>query len=72
MTRALYDPQIPPEREIVKDLQDQVAARRGTDGATRGPGEQWILSCRCGTLDVTSDMAAPGQFERDHAACRAA
>ena len=72
MTKTLrnpYFPQLPPEREIVQTLHDRVAAQRGTWAITRGPGEQYILTCVCGSLHVTSDMNAPSKFARNHAKC---
>lgn len=59
MTRGLYAPQLLPEREVHARLHRQVAAQRGTTAMTRGPGEQYILSCQCGELHVTSDTFAP-------------
>lgn len=64
-----YFPQIPPEREVVQVLRDRVAAQRGTFAITRGPGEQFIMSCSCGTLHVTSDTSAPSKFAHNHATC---
>lgn len=70
MARALYDPIIPPEREVVRELEERVAAARGTRSSTRGPGEQFILSCTCRALEVTSDTAREAAFAAEHALCR--
>jgi hypothetical protein len=69
MARHLYDPLIPPEREIAARQAARIDAQRGATAVSRGPTEQFILSCQCGTLDVTSDITAPGRFLADHAAC---
>ena len=44
----LYDPQIPPKREIDNRIYERAseAARR----VTRGPGEVYILTCQCGSI----------------------
>lgn len=64
-----YDPRIPPQRELERRIREKIAAQRGTCAQTRY-GDQWILTCSCGALTVTTDMAAPVRFREYHAACR--
>ena len=66
MVRALYDPQIPPEREVRSRMLATLEAQRGTSAITRGPSEQYIATCRCGAVDVTSDTSLPSRFGREH------
>ena len=65
-----YDPRIPPVRELERLIREKIEAQRGTCAQTRY-GDQWILTCSCGALTVTIDMAAPERFRREHEACRA-
>lgn len=65
-----YFPQIPPERDIHTEMWRKIEEQRGTDAITRGPTEEFIMTCRCGELWVTSEVMAPLKFEKDHAACR--
>ena len=63
-----YDPLLPPEREVQKQVADLIAARRGTCSQARF-AETYILTCRCGALTVSRDMGEPGRFGGEHGEC---
>jgi hypothetical protein len=64
-----YFPQLPPEREVIKGIWDRVNEQRGTNGCCR-IGEQYILTCQCGELQVTCDTTVPTRFDKRHENCR--
>jgi len=66
-----YNPRIPPRREVEDRIHALIAERRGTDGEMRF-GEQYICTCRCGALEVTSSRYIADEFRTDHAGCKAA
>lgn len=63
-----YNPRIPPRREVERIIWAHVDGQRGTLAITRW-AEEWILTCVCGELRVTSDMAAPVEWPVRHARC---
>lgn len=69
-THNPYFPQLTPEREVIRLIHDTIAAQRGTCAITRGPSEQFILTCSCGVLQVTSDTTAPAKFSKEHEVCQ--
>jgi len=64
-----YDPLLPPAREIIAEFEARVAARRGTRGITRGPGDMFIMTCTCGTLWLTCEPLKIHRFETLHEDC---
>lgn len=65
---GLYAPQIPPERELKREMEEAIAEQRGTYRHTR-KGESHICSCTCGQLIVTSLSWRAGLFMDDHRDC---
>lgn len=71
MTRKLYDPQLPPEREIIREKLAILEAMKGADHYVRS-GEQCFCTCHCGAYIVTSDLGEADRFcVRHWTACKA-
>jgi hypothetical protein len=70
MARKLYDPQLTPEREVMKEknklLNEMKQVVRLT--CTRS-GEQYFLGCKCRAYQVTNDPRIAHQFMIDHISC---
>lgn len=66
--RHPLDPQLDPERKVIAEKQAFVESVRGTNSWTRW-GEQYIYSCECSGLVVTSDWELAHVFATRHAAC---
>lgn len=71
MARKLYEPQLTPEREVLAFKSTVLEEIRGKN-IVRRIGEQYFMSCQCGTLDVTSNNTAPFVFLDDHEKCKGA
>ena len=65
---GLYDPRIPPERELERQFMLQVDAQRGTYAIVR-KGEQFICTCTCMALLVTSYYDKVYNFTGRHVLC---
>jgi hypothetical protein len=61
--RKLYDPLIPPERQVVAE-KEALAARKVT--AVTRAGEQFICTCMAGHFVVTSDAGEAEVFANKH------
>lgn len=61
----LYEPQIPPEREILKEHRALLDAMQGTNRMMR-MGEQYYVTCRCRKHVVTSDVREADKFALSH------
>lgn len=66
--RSPYDPQITPERSILKAKEDMLRSMIGTTRAIRY-GEQYLTSCRCGSYIVTSNVYETDKFQDYHDGC---
>jgi hypothetical protein len=60
-----YDPLIPPERRIIKEKMELLESIIGSNRCVRS-GEQYLVSCQCGSYIVTSDSIEVGQFQQRH------
>lgn len=63
--RDPYEPLIPPERVMRDEKAKLIDALRGTDGCVR-KGEEYIATCNCGELIVTSDWPLADKFMEKH------
>lgn len=63
--RSPYDPQITPERSVIKAKEDMLRTIIGTNRCIRY-GEQYLTSCACGSYIVTSDRNEVSQFQVRH------
>jgi hypothetical protein len=62
----LYEPQLIPERKVLADKEAMLGEQRGTD-LVRRVGEQYLMTCHCGAVVVTSDEREVSRFRADHA-----
>lgn len=65
MARKLYDPQLSPERDILKIKKEMLEEQRGTFRVRRH-GEQYICSCICAATLITSDTYEQTNFWKEH------
>lgn len=65
MTRDIYDPQLIPERRVRADKEGFITMIRGYDYSGRY-GEEYIMSCHCGGLLITSEIEKCGKFTNAH------
>lgn len=63
--RPLYDPQLAPERKIIKEKMELLESIIGSNRCVRS-GEQYLVSCQCGSFIVTSDSIEVTQFQQRH------
>jgi hypothetical protein len=63
--RKLYDPQLDPERKIIREKLELLESIIGTNRCVRS-GEQYLVSCQCGSFIVTSESVEVGQFQQRH------
>lgn len=68
-TGKLYNPQIPPQREIEAMFANEIKARKGIRKTTRGPGEKYLSTCVCNLYVLTSDWSEVDEFESNHILC---
>lgn len=69
MARKLYDPQLIPERDIHEKTYKKLEGMMGTKCVSRGPTERYIMTCVCGTYQITSDNNAHVYFTDTHRGC---
>lgn len=65
---GLYDPRIPPERELHREFMAAVDEQRGKYATIR-KGEQYICTCICDALMVTSFVGKAYDFTDLHQVC---
>jgi len=68
-TLGLYDPRIPPLRELEREFMAQIDSQRGTYNTVR-KGEQFICTCICLALIVTSEIGKAYDFTDRHKPCQ--
>jgi hypothetical protein len=61
-------PQLPPERDVLRSKAEHIAAQKGTKSMSRY-GEEYIVTCTCGAMRITSNMTSALRFENDHEPC---
>ena len=61
----LYEPQLPPERQVLQERQSLLESIKGTDSFWRA-GEQYYVTCHCGKHVVTSDVFEADKFAMTH------
>lgn len=60
-----YDPRLILERQVLAGKSAILAANRGSDRVVRA-GEQYIATCRCGGVLVSSDERVLSRFQGEH------